>query len=133
MSSNGAPFRELGRVVLLVDDQERALAFYRDVLGFETLHDEDASGLRYLHVGLPGQPRVGLWLMPATDEESRLLVGRQAGGRPLLVLYTDDLDAVRRRLAEHDVDVWAERADDTGRSLHFRDVAGSVIVAAELT
>jgi hypothetical protein len=57
----------------------------------------------------------------------------QAGGRPLLVLYTDDLDAVRRRLAEHDVDVWAERADDTGRSLHFRDVAGNVIVAAELT
>ena len=49
------------------------------------------------------------------------------------MLYTDDPDAVRRRLAEDDVDVWAERADDTGRSLHFRDVAGNVIVAAELT
>jgi predicted enzyme related to lactoylglutathione lyase len=126
-------FRDLGRVVLLVDDHQKALAFYRDVLGFETLHDEDVAGLRYLHVGLPGQPTVGIWLMPPMTDEERGLVGRQAGNQPLLVLYTDDLDEVRQQLAAHDVDVWAERADDSSRSLHFRDVAGNVVVAAELT
>jgi hypothetical protein len=49
----------------------------------------------------------------------------------LLVLYTDDLDGVHRRLTDRGVEVWALRDDDTGRSLHFRDVAGNVLVAAE--
>lgn len=126
-------FRDLGRVVLLVENQQKALAFYRDVLGFETLHDEDVAGLRYLHIGLPGQPTVGLWLMPPMTDEERGLVGRQAGNQPFLVLYTDNLDDVRQRLAAQDVEVWAERADDGSRSLHFRDLAGNVIVAAELS
>jgi catechol 2,3-dioxygenase-like lactoylglutathione lyase family enzyme len=126
-------FRDLGRVVLLVEDQEEALGFYRDVLGFEALHDEEVAGFRYLHIGLPGQATTGIWLMPPSTDEERRLVGRQAGNQPLLVLYTDDLDDVRRRLAAHDVGVWAEHADDGSRSLHFRDVAGNVVVAAELT
>jgi predicted enzyme related to lactoylglutathione lyase len=126
-------FRDLGRVVVLVEDQEQALSFYRDVLGFETLHDEDVAGFRYLHIGLSGQHTAGIWLMPPSSDEERRLVGRQAGNQPLLVLYTDDLDEVRRQLAAQNVDVWAERADDSSRSLHFRDVAGNVVVAAELT
>jgi catechol 2,3-dioxygenase-like lactoylglutathione lyase family enzyme len=125
-------FRDLGRVVLLVEDQEKALAFYRDVLGFETLHDKNVAGLRYLHLGVPGQRSAGIWLMPPMTDEERGLVGRQAGNQPFLVLYTDDIDDVRRQLAAHDVDVWAERTDDSSRSLHFRDLAGNVIVAAEL-
>jgi predicted enzyme related to lactoylglutathione lyase len=126
-------FRAVGRVVLLVEDQEEALAFYRDVLGFETLHDERADGVRYLHIGLPGQATVGIWLMAPMADQDRERVGRQAGDHPLLVLYTDDLDDVRRRLVADDVDVWAERSDESSRSLHFRDVAGNVIVAAELS
>jgi catechol 2,3-dioxygenase-like lactoylglutathione lyase family enzyme len=126
-------FSDLGRVVLLVEDQEKALAFYRDVLGFETLHDTDVAGFRYLHIGLPGQAAAGLWLMPAMTDEERELVGRQAGKQPFLVLYTDNLDDVRRQLAAHDVDVWAEQTDAGGRSLHFRDLAGNVVVAAELS
>jgi hypothetical protein len=63
---------------------------------------------------------VGLWLMPDLGEQ------------PSLVLYTDDLDATRRRLAAGGVEIWAERDGAAGRSLHFRDVAGTIIVAAEL-
>jgi predicted enzyme related to lactoylglutathione lyase len=125
-------FRAIGRVVVLVHDQDAALRFYREALGFETLHDSDAGGFRYLHVG-PAGGGAGVWLMPPSGEEERALVGRQAGGQPLLVLYTDDLDAAAARLREHGVEVWAERADATGRSLHFRDVAGNVMVAAQLS
>jgi predicted enzyme related to lactoylglutathione lyase len=125
-------FSALGRVVLLVDDQEGALAFYHDVLGFATLHDEHVGGLRYLHVGLDGPQGTGLWLMAAMGDDERALAGRQAGAQPLLVLYTDDLEHVRERLAAHGVDVWAEREDATSRSLHFRDVVGNVIVAAQI-
>jgi predicted enzyme related to lactoylglutathione lyase len=125
-------FSALGRVVVLVDDQEDALAFYRDVLGFATLHDEQAGGLRYLHVGPDAPHGVGLWLMAPMSDDERALVGRQAGAQPLLVLYTDDLEHVRERLAARGVEVWAEREDADSRSLHLRDVAGNVIVAAQL-
>lgn len=125
------PLSALGRVVVLVDDLDAALAFYRDVLGFGVLHDQTAHGFRYLHVGLPGQDAVGIWLMPATGDRERELVGRQSGGAPLLVLYTTDLDAVRERLRGRGVAIWHERQDPDSRSLHFADLYGNVIIAAE--
>lgn len=118
-------FSGVGRAVLPVADAERALGFYRDALGFEVLHDSDAGGFRYLHVGVPGQAGVGLWLFPGD--------GPGGEGRPALVLYTDDLDAVRARLLEHEAEVWNERADADSRSLHFRDSEGNVVIAAQLS
>ena len=108
-------FRAIGRVVIGVSDQDEALAFYRDVLGFEVLHDSDEEGFRYLHMGVPGQAHTGAWLMPGTAEHDR----------PLLVLYADDLAAVRKVLRRHRVATWAE----TDTSLHFRDCCGNVLVA----
>jgi predicted enzyme related to lactoylglutathione lyase len=125
-------FSALGRVVVLVDDPDAALAFYRNVLGFSVLHDQTAGGYRYLHIGVPGQEAVGLWLMPATTDQERELIGRQCGAQPLLVLYTADLDSVSEQLREHGVRVWNEREDADSRSLHFADLYGNVIVVVQL-
>lgn len=108
-------FRAIGRIVVGVSDQDDALAFYRDVLGFEVLYDSDDEGLRYLHMGVPGQPHTGVWLMPGAAEHDR----------PLLVLYGDDLGSVRAKLHRHEVETWAE----TDTSVHFRDCCGNVLVA----
>lgn len=118
-------FSGVGRAVLPVADAERALGFYRDALGFEVLHDSEAGGFRYLHVGVPGQEGVGLWLFPGERPG--------ADGRPALVLYTDDLERVRARLLEHGAEVWNERADADSSSLHFRDSEGNVVIAAQLS
>ncbi|UUU43563.1 VOC family protein [Streptomyces sp. NBC_00162] len=124
-------FSALGRTVVLVADAEAALGFYRDVLGFSVLHDQTADGYRYLHIGLPGQEQVGLWLMPATTTRERELIGRQCGGQPLLVLYTGDVQQTGRDLRGRGVRVWGEREDGESRSLHFADLYGNVIVAAQ--
>jgi predicted enzyme related to lactoylglutathione lyase len=121
----------LARVVVLVDDQNAALAFYRDALGFATLHDQEAGGLRYLHAG-PEGGGAGVWLLPALSPEDRALVGRQAGAHPLLVVHVGDLDAARRRLERCGTEIFDERDDPGSRSLQFRDVSGNVIVAAQL-
>ena len=39
---------------IYVTDQERALAFYRDTLGFELRNDVGYQGMRWLTVGPPG-------------------------------------------------------------------------------
>ncbi|MGW4897819.1 VOC family protein [Kitasatospora sp. NPDC004240] len=132
-SSGKNLFSTLGRVVVLVADADAALAFYQDVLGFTVLHDQTTGGYRYLHVGLPGQEPVGLWLMTATTDQERELIGKQCGGQPLLVLYTADLDQVGKQLRDHGVRVWDEREDPDSRSLHFADLYGNVIIAAQLT
>ncbi|MFH0243678.1 VOC family protein [Streptomyces sp. HK10] len=127
---NQSPFSALGRLTVLVEDPDDALSFYRDVLGLRVLYDRTVGDYRYLHLGVPGREESGLWLMPATGEEERRLVGRQTGGQPLLVLYTDDLDAVTARLRGHGVRMWDLREDADGGSLHFADLYGNVIVAA---
>ena len=98
-----------------LSDHDEALAYYRDGLGFEVLHDSDDEGLRYLHVGLPGQSDTGLWLMPGAAEHDR----------PLLVLYADDLSGIVDAFERHGVETWAQ----TDTSLHFRDCCGNVLVA----
>lgn len=125
-------FRGIGRLVVLTDDQQQALDFYRGVLGFVVLHDSTVGDFRYLHVGVPGQEHVGLWIMPALDPTQHMLMGNQAGGGPLLVLYTDDLAAVRERLVAHGVGIWGDRTDASSASLQFRDVMGNTLIAAQL-
>ena len=80
--------RTLGRTTLLVRDYDKALAFYRDRLGFHVLFDEKRSdGVRVLHMGMTsqtGEPHTGLWLVEAKGPDETL-VGRQAGKHPFLV------------------------------------------------
>lgn len=117
---------------MLSDDQDEALRFYRDVLGFASLHDETVDGLRLLHVGPEGMADAGLWLLPPQSDEERSLVGRQTGDEPLLVLYTDDLARVLEILADAGVEHWAVREDEAARSVHLEDPMGNVLVAVEL-
>jgi catechol 2,3-dioxygenase-like lactoylglutathione lyase family enzyme len=125
------PLRAIGRLVVLADDQDRALRFYRDVLGFEVLHDETVDDLRLLHVGIEGQADVGLWLLRPQTPAEHALVGRQAGEEPLLVLYTDDLEAVLALLRDEEIEFWAVRDDPPDRSVHLEDDVGNVIVIVE--
>ncbi|GAA1409110.1 hypothetical protein GCM10009639_59420 [Kitasatospora putterlickiae] len=126
-------FTAVGRTVVLVEDVEAALGFYRDGLGFAVLFDGDLDGYRLLHVGpADGAGAAGLWLMPAESAEARAVVGRQTGGMPLLVLYTDDLDRVAARLTELGVATRPGVPDGgSGRSLHFRDLYGNELIAAQ--
>ncbi|MDB4950913.1 MAG: Glyoxalase-like domain protein [Gemmatimonadetes bacterium] len=125
----------LGRTVLLVRDHDEALAFYRDALGFTVLHDHTAGGQRYLHVGVPGQPGdppVGLWLMKAGPADDAL-VGRQARGQPLLVLYTDACRAEVERLRERGVRVNQEPAEGDGAVFaHVADLYGNDPVLVQM-
>jgi catechol 2,3-dioxygenase-like lactoylglutathione lyase family enzyme len=123
-------FTTLARTVLLTPDQEAARRWYVEVLGFDVGFDQTIDGERYLHVTMADGS--GLWLIPPADETERVLVGRQAGRHPFLVLYTADLEKVSAQLEEHGVGTFEHRDDPDSRSLQFRDLHGNLVVAAQL-
>ena len=123
-------FSALGRMVVPVADADGApaLALYRGILGFEVLHDAAVGGYRCLHVGLPGQARVGLWLMPATTARESELISRQHGGGraaaasappagPCSSCTRPTCGRPSAALRAHGVRVWNEREEGDGRSL----------------
>lgn len=97
-----------------VTDQEEALAFYRDLLGFEVRMDmpmNEEGSVRWLTVSPQGQPDLEIVLMPiapgpvfdeASAEQMRSLV--TGGGIGIGVFETDDIRADYERLSGQGVE-----------------------------
>lgn len=62
---------KLSQCFISVDDHDKALAFYRDVLGLEVRGDVGFEGMRWVTVGSPLQPDVEIVLEPpAADPDA---------------------------------------------------------------
>jgi catechol 2,3-dioxygenase-like lactoylglutathione lyase family enzyme len=93
------------RIVLtsvLVDDQDKALEFYRDVLGFEPKFDVPTGEYRWLTLTSPGDPDgVQLLLEPDAHPAARpFKEALIADGIPFTQFAVDDVRAEHARLAE---------------------------------
>ena len=121
-------------VFLEVDDHEAALAFYRDTLGFEVRQDVSFEGARWLTVGPPSQPDLGIVLTTVgvgrPPEDAQMLRELLAkGSLSGLVLATDDVDAVFEKVRASGAEVLQEPMDMPygPRECEFRDPAGNSI------
>jgi catechol 2,3-dioxygenase-like lactoylglutathione lyase family enzyme len=124
-----------------VTDQDEALAFYRDVLGFEVRTDvtmPEFGNLRWLSVALPGQDIV-LQLhpfdLPNLDETTRAQIAQvlAKGYNPPLVFQVDDCRATIERLRERGVDISQEPAEEFyGVDAGIRDPSGNSIRITQL-
>ena len=123
------------------DDPDAALAFYRDLLGFEVRNDVEYGGMRWISVGPPGQPGISIVLHPPavvpgiTDDERRMIVEMMAKGTYAGInLATGDLDATFERLQASDADIVQEPIDQPYgvRDCAVRDPAGNLIRIQEL-
>jgi len=86
--------RRIALVTLVVDDYDRAKAFYCEVLGFEYLSDQPlGDGKRWLVVKPQGTDGCALLLAEADGEPQRLSIGNQTGGRVGFFLNTDDFQS----------------------------------------
>ena len=82
--------KKLSLFKVYVSDQEEALRFYVDQLGFEVAEDKLLGDYRWLLVRMPDNEEVTLNLETARTEEEKALVGRQAAGQPLFSVSTDN-------------------------------------------
>ena len=95
--------------------------------------DIDAGERRFVHIGLPGQPEMGIWLMKAETTEQIKKVGRQTEGQPCAVIYTDDLQSDYERLTGRGVRFTRQPKNDLEASYaHFPDLFGNEFVLVEL-
>jgi uncharacterized glyoxalase superfamily protein PhnB len=116
-------------------DPDAALAFYRDMLGFEVRGDVGYEGMRWITVGPVGQPDVSIVLHPPaadpgiTDEERNVIAEMMAKGTYASInLSTPDLDGVFAKLQEN-AEVVQEPTDQPYgiRDCAFRDPSGNMV------
>ena len=126
---------QLANVQVWVNDQDEALAFYTEKLGFEVREDvtvPEMGNFRWLSVGVPGQD-VAIVLMavpgaPVFDDETRqqildLLAKGASGG---LFFTTEDCRASFEELAARGVEFTQEPTEQPyGLDAGFRDPSGN--------
>lgn len=121
---------------LTVDDRDKALAFYRDVLGLRVVNDVSFEGFRWLTLSPPSQPEVEIGLVTpgenpdATDHDRAVTAALLAKGLLNgLIFATDNCDETFERLGAAGAEVLQEPVDQPYgvRDCAFRDPAGNML------
>ena len=130
---------KLSHTFMIVDDQDKALAFYRDVLGLELKNDVPLGDERWLTVASPEQPGVEIVLVTASmghsPQDAEALSALLAKGVLGSAIYaTDDLAATFERLRTAGAEVLQEPIDQPYgvRDCAFRDPAGNHLRFSQL-
>ena len=127
---------KLSTCFIAVDDHDKALAFYRDVLGLEVRNDVGFEGMRWVTVGAPSQPDVEIVLEPPLADPSAPAADRQAMAELLakgqlrgVIFATDDVDATFERISGAGGEVLQEPIDQPYgvRDCAFRDPSGNML------
>ncbi|MFB6563176.1 MULTISPECIES: VOC family protein [unclassified Streptomyces] len=123
------------------DDPDAAVAFYRDVLGFEVRSDVGQGKMRWITVGPADQPGTSLLLAPpavdpgVTESERRTIAEMMAKGTyGWILLATKNLDSTFEKIQAGDAEVVQEPTEQPYgvRDCAFRDPAGNLIRIQEL-
>jgi catechol 2,3-dioxygenase-like lactoylglutathione lyase family enzyme len=119
---------------ITVNDVDESLAFYRDGLGLDVQMDVANGGFRWVTLGSPEQPGLGLVLsaphagrsQAAGDALQELLT---KGELPMMVYAASDVDAAFERLRATGAEVLQEPIEqDWGpKDCAFRDPSGNVV------
>jgi predicted enzyme related to lactoylglutathione lyase len=134
-SVNGMDIK-LSTCFIAVDDHDKAIAFYRDVLGLEVRNDVGFEGMRWVTVGPPTQPDVNIVLEPAAADPSTSPADKQALAELMakgllrgVIFVTDDVDATFERISAAGAEVLQEPMDQPYgvRDCAFRDPAGNML------
>ena len=113
--------------IVYVDDQEKALSFYTDVLGFVKKADFSQGPYRWLTVASPEEPE-GTELQLALNDNPAAKAYQQAmfqQGQPAAMFFTDDVQADLRAHAgsgcrvRHAADR-CDRVEDRQAERHLR-------------
>jgi predicted enzyme related to lactoylglutathione lyase len=119
-----------------VDDQEKALRFYTEVLGFTKKADFSQGPFRWLTVGSPEDPN-GAELQLALNDKPAAKAYQEAlfqQGQPAAMFYTDDITADHERIKARGAQFTMPPMKVTGSTIAMlNDTCGNLIQLVQLT
>ena len=119
-----------------VDDQEKALSFYTDVLGFVKKTDVTQGPFRWLTVVSPEDPN-GAQLQLALNDNPAARDYQQAlfqQGQPAAMFFTDDVQADYERIKARGAEFTMPPTKVTGSTIAMvNDTCGNLIQLTQLS
>jgi len=118
-----------------VDDQEKALRFYTEVLGFVKKADFSQGPFRWLTVASPEEPD-GTELQLALNDNPAAKSYQQAlfqQGQPAAMFFTDDVKADHERMKTRGAEFTMPPTDVTASKIAMlKDTCGNLIQLTQL-
>jgi predicted enzyme related to lactoylglutathione lyase len=118
-----------------VDDQDRALTFYTEVLGFAKKADFSQGPFRWLTVGSPEEPD-GAQLQLALNDNPAAKAYQQAlfqQSQPAAMFFTDDVKGDYERIKARGAEFTMPPTDVTGSTIaKLNDTRGNLIQLTQL-
>ena len=119
-----------------MDDQEKALRFYTDVLGFVKKADVSQGPYRWLTVASPEEPE-GTELQLALNDNPAAKTYQQAifqQGQPAAMFFTDDAQADYERIKARGAEFTMPPTKVTGSTIAvLDDTCGNLIQLTQLS
>jgi predicted enzyme related to lactoylglutathione lyase len=120
---------------IYVDDQEKALRFYTEVLGLQKKLDVGAGQYRWLTVVSPEAPD-GPELQLAPNDNAAARAYQQAmyeQGQPAIMFYTDDVKGDYERSTARGAEFIMPPTDVTGSTIaKLSDTCGNLVQLTQL-
>ncbi len=113
---------------LVVRDYEEAKDFYCGKLGFVVVEDTQLEKKRWVRIRPPGGHGSEILLSKAVDEIQAAAIGKQAGGRVLFFMHTDNFDSDYENFRSLGIEFTEGPWDDSyGKIAVFKDLYGNRI------
>ncbi|MCG3086854.1 VOC family protein [Sporosarcina cyprini] len=122
--------RKLGQVMLYVNDQEKAMQFWTEKVGFHVLADETAGPMRWIEIA-PAQDSETSLVLHDKEAVARMSPGLHLG-TPSLLFYSDRFEQLRSQLLEHQVTVGEIMEMPSGRTFNFADEEENYFAVMEM-
>lgn len=82
--------RYLKHVTIVIDDYDKAIKYYTEVLDFVLIEDTNQGHKRWVLICPDADGECSIVLGKATNDEQAMRIGDQTGGRVSFFIYTDD-------------------------------------------
>jgi predicted enzyme related to lactoylglutathione lyase len=119
-----------------VDDQEKALRFYTEVLGFAKKNDFSQGPFRWLTVTSPEDPN-GTELQLALNDDPAAKAYQQARfnqGQPAVMFFTSDIEGDYERIKARGAEFTKPPTKVTGSTIAtLNDTCGNLVQITQLT
>lgn len=119
--------QSIAHIAIVVDDYDKAIAFYTQKLHFTLTEDTKLSETKRWVLVTPQGSKCSLLLAKASNDEQRSKIGNQTGGRVFLFLHTDNIERDYNNLLLNNIKIVRKPTIEVyGTVAVFEDIYGNL-------